>query len=351
MKKVWFSGRLLQSAFQLIAAALMWADIHAADGHFTNETARIEFRTPERGKILAQGEPIPIEAIAVDPRGYIPRLAFYSSTNFIGVSEVAFLVEPQPGTPVHHSVVWSNAPIGRHLITASGINNRGEVVYSGVVPITVVSDTNRVALALEVIDGVSYEYEFRTPGVETNASFRIRRVSGPTNVPVSVSITLSGTADPFSDYKPFFDTMQLLLLPAGKASINVGFSTIADDLVEGDEIVFVTINPLDCGPGSGSNTPLSSCYEIVGTNRVGAIIHDTTPTNQPPRVVMNAPQDGGVFDVGQRIHVAASATDPDGISYIAVFLNGSPINITKRWGAHLLNQLAGGTAYAHGESC
>ena len=62
---------------------------------------------------------------------------------------------------------------------------------------------------------------------------------------------------------------------------------------------------------------------------MGAIIHDTTPSNQPPRVVINAPQDGAVFDVGQRIHVDARATDPDGISYISVFLNGSPINITN----------------------
>ncbi|HET6406488.1 MAG TPA: Ig-like domain-containing protein, partial [Chthoniobacteraceae bacterium] len=237
------------------------ARVEIIDNDRMDQAARIEITKPESGRIFGQGEPIPIEAVAVDPRGYIPRVSFYASTNFIGVSEVAFLVEPPPGTPVHHSIVWSNAPIGSHVITASGVNNRGEVVYSGGLPVTVVSDTNRVALALDVIDGAAQEYLPLTPGPDTNAVFRIRRVSGPTNALVSVSITLSGSADPFSDYKYRLssDAMQLQL-PAGKASTLFVISTLTDDIVEGDETVYLTINPPNCESENGNIIPSPSCY-------------------------------------------------------------------------------------------
>ena len=60
--------------------------------------ARIEITHPDNGDFFRSGTPIKVEADAVDPEGYIPRVEFYAAERLIGVSEIAFIHPPPDGT-------------------------------------------------------------------------------------------------------------------------------------------------------------------------------------------------------------------------------------------------------------
>src|SRR5690606_15657039 len=63
---------------------------------------------PESGSGFAAGADIGIQAVAIDPAGAVTRVEFYADESKIGVSEILFLVPPEPGTPITHEFVWQD---------------------------------------------------------------------------------------------------------------------------------------------------------------------------------------------------------------------------------------------------
>lgn len=88
---------------------------------------------PVANATFTQSQDIEIDAIALDPDGFIYDLNFYDgvSSKLIGTSSIATLVAPPHGTPAYHHLVWKNASVGAHYIyveanLASGVKKRTE---------------------------------------------------------------------------------------------------------------------------------------------------------------------------------------------------------------------------------
>lgn len=199
-----------------------------------------------------------------------------------------------------------------------------------------------VTIAVEVIDGVATEVT-TTDALDT-ASFAIKRVSGPTDVPVLVQYELSGTAANGVDYKKLPGTVEL---PAGALRAVVRVEAIPDDLEEGEESVVLTVVPPVC---VAIAPPPPECY-VVGDAKSGrAIILDRR--NQAPGVKILHPANGAVFALGQVIEIEAQAWDREGsIAKIEILTDGQVLgtapedHIIVTWsqaglGEHLIVALA-----------
>ena len=82
----------------------------------TNLPPVVNLLTPTNGTSLPSGIPVILQAAASDPDGTVGRVEFFAGTNRIGIALSS------TGT---FSTVWSNAPLGRFLITAVAIDNSG----------------------------------------------------------------------------------------------------------------------------------------------------------------------------------------------------------------------------------
>jgi hypothetical protein len=101
------------------------------------------------------------------------------------------------------------------------------------------------------------------------AVFTITR-GGPTNLPLTISYGLSGTAVVGSDYLPILGAVPYMVdVPAGASSLAVMIMPIDDSFVEGTETVVMRINP-------------SLDYTVIGTNAVFATIADNDAVAAPP---------------------------------------------------------------------
>lgn len=267
--------------------------------------ATLEITRPANGDNFAFGETIRIVAIAIDPSGYISRVEFYDGDNRIGVSEVHFIVAPAPGTPIEHSFEWRSARPGDHSLTARAVDSQGRRVVSPPVKITVGPVPDRVVLAIEAVDAVATEPSDNS--VLDTATFVIKRVSGPQNIPVEVFYRIDGTAKNGTDYS---EISSRLLLPAGAASAEIVIKPRADNLVEGEETVVLALLPAPC---IAIFPPPPGCYEVGKPGEARAVIRDRNSNeNKPPVVKIVRPSNGAVFTLGETIGVRAEASDADG---------------------------------------
>lgn len=97
----------------------------------------INITQPSEGQRFLAGTPIEIEAVAIDPHGYIAHVEFYDGEIKIGESRLEFFVAPEPGTPIHHSFSWTQAAIGRHALSVRTPRADGSLVQSKPVNILV----------------------------------------------------------------------------------------------------------------------------------------------------------------------------------------------------------------------
>jgi hypothetical protein len=98
---------------------------------------------PADGEHFEPGEVISVEATAVALDGYIAHVAFFDGDRKIGESQIDFIREPDPGTPIFHQFDWAEAGIGPHVLTARAITSTGVPVASNPVRILVGTESNR----------------------------------------------------------------------------------------------------------------------------------------------------------------------------------------------------------------
>ena len=269
-------------------------------------TARIEITNPRDGDRFPVGVPIPVEAVAVDPNGYIPRVEFYAGDRLIGVSEIVFIRAPDPGTPIHHSIIWSNAPAGEHILTARGKDSFGHIVVSNPVHISVGGQMpDRVVLNVEAVDPEAAEWE--ADGTTDRAVFVIRRQGGPTNVAVTVYYHLSGTAENGVDYELLSG---IAMMRAGQLALELVVRPIPDKALEGAESVILNLREPPCA--RIFPTP-SECYLLGSSSNARAVIRDgSVGANLPPNAAVTQPHDGAVFEQGRPIEIRVGGADRDG---------------------------------------
>jgi hypothetical protein len=81
---------------------------------------------------------IELRAWGIDPLGALTRVEFLAEDRLLGVSELVFVRQPDPGTPMDHSWEWTHPPVGRHHLAVRSTDAHGLQVLSASVPIEVV---------------------------------------------------------------------------------------------------------------------------------------------------------------------------------------------------------------------
>lgn len=104
--------------------------------------ASVNLATPTNETRFAPGDEIALEAVAVDMEGFINRVEFFAGERSIGVSELFFLVAPDPGTPIPHRITWPEAPRGVHEVIAQAeiVDPRNGSSKVSSAPITIIVD-------------------------------------------------------------------------------------------------------------------------------------------------------------------------------------------------------------------
>jgi len=295
--------------------------------------ARIEITSPTSGAVLGFGSTVTVKATAVDPEGYIPRVEFFSDDISIGVSEIAFLVAPEPGTPIYHSVEWKNIPFGDHVLTAKGVRANGEVVVSpGVtVHVLVIDPPPRPIVSIRKVED---QTERPIPNADFAADFFEIRRDGPTNESLQVYFRTpqdgEHIATPEVDYKRLVSPVTI---PAGDTNVFMRVEAIDDELVEGTELVRVALTPppSTVDPATASNYVIDSEHAsadvaildndqpvqqvVLAVSVVDGIASEVTTTDALDTALMLIKRVSGPQDVGVFAQYELSGTAQNGIDY------------------------------------
>lgn len=285
-------------------------------------SATIALNAPRDGASFLAGAPIRILATAIDLDGAMTRLEFLDGTIRIGESELLFLREPDPGTPIEHEFVWNGATVGAHAISAVGVNAAGARVQSPTANI-------RVATGLPIVSIEATVPETREPSPTIRVipgKFTLRR-TGDTARVLRVWMRYSGTAASGADYAALPGVVEF---PAGADSVELLVGAMEDALVEGDETVVAQIVP--------SLLAIPPDHQIdPAHNTARVVIHDSTvvPPTEPvvtitaidafAREGLNGAglRDPAVFVIARTgptndplvVHLAVAGTAGNGIDY------------------------------------
>lgn len=300
------------------------------DNEGTNAAPHLEIVTPRNFELFETGSNIEFNVIARDPNGYMPRVDVSHGNTLLGRSQIAFLTPPAPGTPIHHSIVFSNAPARPYDgIRLVGYNHLGVAVTTNRVSIAVGRNADRVTLGLSSFDRLAAEHSLA--GVPNSANFYIHRVFGPTNQPVQYFLAISGTTTNGFDYQPVGYSG---IIPADVGYTNITILPIRDQLQEGTETILITLLDPRCWETNSTTNPTNiGCY-MVGTNsHVEIVIEDGAPTNvtmlsvSVPDSLAAEPRPGSTNDTARfRVQRVSGATDSP-VTFLFT-LSGTALNGT-----------------------
>jgi hypothetical protein len=103
--------------------------------------ATLDITAPPKGAHFAVGQEISMDALAIDIEGAITSVDFFAGDGKIGTSQIFFIVEPEPGTPIAHNFTWTGAPAGTHELTVRATASNGSKIVS--MPVTITVGANR----------------------------------------------------------------------------------------------------------------------------------------------------------------------------------------------------------------
>lgn len=116
--------KLLDDPSYRIDPSAAWAQVTLADT--TEPTgAMLKPLAPMPGQGLRVGSETTLTWVAVDPKGYLPRMAFWANGQPIGESRLEFFRAPDPGSPIEHALPWKVSIEGRIRIDAVAYDAQG----------------------------------------------------------------------------------------------------------------------------------------------------------------------------------------------------------------------------------
>ncbi len=280
---------------------------------------------PKSGATFTAPADVQIEATAIDPLSYLPTLTFFANGKKIGESKIAFIREPDPGSPIQHAFLWKDAAAGEYAITATAVDSKGKIVTSPSVKISVksppepmvVSVEAGVATTAEPVDSAMANF-LKGHGKAGNiipapkpATFVLTR-AGDTQRPLIVYYSVTGTASNGRDYLRLDGDATI---PAGQARREIEVRALADNLLEGTESVVVTL----------SNNRL---YKLGLKTSAEVLITDADLPSGPV-IVLRKPANGAGFKASADIAIEALTYDPKlYIGFAEFFANGQKIGET-----------------------
>lgn len=230
----------------------------------TNLSASIVITSPAGGQTFSPARPIPIAAIARDPKSYINRVEFFANEDRIGVSEILFIRAPDPGEVIFHSFEWTGARSGNYKLTVRGKDLQGADVTSAPVEITIREIEAKPFVESRLPSGYSPGVEFTveltaTPPEATSVYAVEERIpEGWTSVR---EISADGVFDSLNravKFGPYFDGKPRLLRyrvtpPAGSRgektfSGRASADGVGSSIVGASQIGSALFHPADSGP-------------------------------------------------------------------------------------------------------
>jgi hypothetical protein len=242
------------------------------DNDCPNRPPTVAIVSPANGSVFTAPVDLRLVAAAGDSDGWVTTVEFFDGDRSLGVVHNPIVIlDPLPirlpelGNCVIQGnsltrpfvLVWSNAPPGKHIITAVATDNAGDKTRSRPIEIAIRELNELPVVRIMATDAVARE------GTDNTATFRISR-TGPTNSALMVFYTIRGTALNGVDYANIPDS---LTIPAGRRSVRIVIAPIKDNLPERIETVLLRL----IEPPFGSPLPY---YEIGRPARAGAIILD-----------------------------------------------------------------------------
>ncbi len=210
---------------------------------------------------------IMISAQATDTDGFIKTVEFLAGTNTLAV--ITNQATSASNSNLFH-FIWHNAPAGEHALRVKATDNGGAVKPSEPVfvkvTLTVAPPPPQPIVTIVATDPEASEGATITTALNT-ATFTVSRREN-TNVAITVYYKISGTASNGVDYVWI---PNLITIPAGKVSADIVIRPIDDKLVEGDETVFITLQPPAC---IAIYPPPPECYIVGEPSHAGAVIID-----------------------------------------------------------------------------
>lgn len=287
--------------------------------------ARLAITSPATGAFFGWGEAIPIQAVAVDPAGYVARVEFLADGQSIGVSDLTFITAPPAGQPLRHHFDWKGAMPGAHLLITRATTAAGGKLESAPVRVSVRSESTPVVVTVVAKDPEGSEGR-NAEGIADPATFLIRR-HGAVDIDLPVFFKLSGSAKNGTD---FVEVADRVVIPQGEDSATVVINPIADNEVEGTETVVLQLQSPVCPL---IFPPPPTCYQVGEPGAAKVVIHDNEqPRNHPPQVELTQPRDGAVLDAPAELLLLASASDPDGYStlkQVEFFADGQSLGVRE----------------------
>jgi len=291
----------------------------------TNYPPVVRITSPPNGALFSAPATIPLYAFARDVDDSVATVEFFDGTTSLGFGSNVCAVSPTPVPmcPTNLFVlVWSNAPVGRHLVLAQATDVRGAGGISEPVLLTVVTPppppTNRPPIvSIVAADPIAIEgtncwpwlgltntaptwTDWRNAPVSCrwftncgpkNATFVVRRF-GATNDDLTLAYEIGGTATNGVDYVPLSGSVTL---PAGQRRASITVVPVDDGPPDATSTVVLRLQP------SASMPP---GYLLGYPRAAAALIVDGPWPGHGPRVLsdgsflLNAPgPDGAWFHV------------------------------------------------------
>jgi hypothetical protein len=187
----------------------------------TNIPPVVAIASPPDGAVFIAPADVLIYAVANDPDGFVRTVEFFADGSSLGiVTNYPIMARPVGAMTANGSVIypvnpfhllWTNAPVGSHVLTAVATDNGGATATSGPVHITVVNPSNAPPVVTIfapdpiAVEGTNFICPRPTAGFAaycsgTNtATFLVRR-KGDVTSDLMVDYSIGGTASNGVDY-------------------------------------------------------------------------------------------------------------------------------------------------------
>lgn len=316
-----------------------------------NQPPTVSLLSPPAGAVFRGPLNVPLFATADDTDGFVQSVEFFAGNLSLGTVSNRFrpfaLIDPanientvaanqrvsgdfDPDAPnlttgtsvlppvAPFSLVWSNAPVGEHLVRAVATDDRGATRSSEAVRVRIESDTALPLVGVFAKDSRAGEGgPGDASGTVDTATFIIHR-TGSAVAELAVDLRFGGSATPGSDYQAIATTV---LIPADEREVALTIEPINDTDEEDRESIVLELQPAACADLFPAP---AGCYELAPNARAVAWIEDNDriPTNHPPVVRLERPEANTVLVSPTHYPLIAAAQDLDGWVRTVEFFDG-----------------------------
>ncbi len=282
------AGVLPAECYEVGSSSVAKVVIHDNDLSSENRPPKADIAKPISGAVFTELATLEIEVRTVDVDGYVSFVEFFAGKELIGESRLVWIRQPDPGTVITHSFVWSNVPAGEYVLTAVAHDDGGATSATAPVTVHVVPAVRMPKVTVVATDAEAAEPTPLPLGVGAAmrpnvAVFTVTREGGDLSVPLVVHYHMEGIARNGLDY------LQLpgsVVIAENTDSADVTVQAIDDDLVEGDETVALVLDPAICRAVA---KPTPGCYSVGDPSAAKAIIKDNDPNDSlPPKIHLYA---------------------------------------------------------------